>query len=145
MTSAPVTDLKYFQPVRHSSGDTREEMTRVYWQPDIFTSNELHAPAYISTLCCPLSGKQQRQKLHLSRPISLHVFCSTDVSGESPRYRSMSPSTTTEIVSHGHSRDCSPIKSCRRQRAERLAYICRSRPFLDKHRTKALQQRTIRY
>ena len=43
MTSAPVTDLKYFQPVRHRFGNTRKEMTHVYWQTDIFTSHGLHA------------------------------------------------------------------------------------------------------
>jgi len=144
MALASVTDLKYFQPIRHRSGNTRKEMTHVHWQADIFTSHGLHAPAYISTLCYPISGKQQRQKFHLSRSISLHGLCSADVSGESPRYRSMSSSTTTETVSHGHSGHGGPIKSCRCQRDKRLAHICRSCPFIDHNCSKALQQRTIR-
>jgi len=145
MTIVPVTDLKYFQPVCHRSGNTRKEMTHVHWQADIFTSHRLHAPAYIPTLCFPLSGEQQCQKFQLPRPISMHGLCSTDISGESPRYRSMSSSTTTETIPYGHSRHRSPIKSCRRQRTERLAHICRPCPFINNHCSNALQQRTIRY
>ena len=143
MTLSSVTDLKYFQPVRHRFGNTRKEMTHVHWQAGIFTGHGLHAPAHISTLRYPISGKQQRQKFHLSRPISLHGLCSTDLSGESPRYRSMSSSPTTEVVPHGYSRHRGKVKSRRCQRTEGLAYICRSRPFIDHHGPHALQQRTI--
>jgi len=143
MTLRPVTDLKYFQPVRHRSGDARKETTHVYWQADIFTSHGLHAPAHLSTLCYSLSREQQHQNFHLSRPISLHGLCSTDISGESPRYRSMSSSTTTEAVPHGHSRHSRKVKSCRCKRTERLAHICRSRPFIDHLSTCSIQQRTI--
>ena len=52
-------------------------MTHVHWQTAIFTSHGLYAHAYISTLCSPLSGKQQRQKFHLSRPISVYGLCLT--------------------------------------------------------------------
>ena len=145
MTSAPVTDLKNIQPVSHRSGDTRKEMTHVHWQADIFTSHGLHAPAYIPTLYYPLSREQKRQKFLLSRPISLHSLCSTDLSGESPRYGSMSSSTTTKAIPHGYSRYRGPIESCRCQRAEGLAYICRPCSFIDHHCTTALPQRTIRY
>src|SRR5208282_4691379 len=144
MTSRPVTDLKYFRPVGHRSGDTRKETTHVHWQTDIYTSPRLHAPTHISTLRYPPSGKQQRQKFHLPRPISLHGLCSANISGESPRYRGMSSSTTTEAIPYGYSRHRGPIKSCRRQRAERLAYIFRPCSFIDHNRSNALQQRTIR-
>lgn len=140
MTLRPVTDLKNIQPVRHRSGDTRKEKPDVYWQADIFTSHGLHAPAHLSSLCYPLSREQQRQNFHLSRPISLHGLCSTDISGESPRYRSMSSSTAAETVPHGHSRHSRKVKSCRCKRTERLAHICRSRPFIDHHRSRSLQQ-----
>lgn len=143
MTLAPVTDLKNIQPVRHRSGDIRKEMIHVYWQADIFTNHGLHAPAHISTLCCPLSREQQRQNFHLSRPISLHGLCSTDLSRESPRYRSMSSSTTKETVPHGYSRHSRKVKPCRCKRAERLAHIFRSRPFIDHLGTCSLQQRTL--
>src|SRR3990172_666965 len=142
MTLATVTDLKNIQPVRHRSGDIRKETTHVHWQADIFTSHGLHAPAHISTLCYPLSREQQRQNFHLSRPISLHGLCSTDISGESPRYRSMSSSTTTETVPHGHSRHSRKVKSCRCKRTERLANIFRSRSFIDHLGTCSLHQRT---
>ena len=143
MTLAPVTDLKNIQPVSHRSGDIGKEMTYVHWQADIFTGHGLHAPAHLSTLCYPLSREQQRSNFYLSRPISLHGLCSTDISGESPRYRSMSSSTTTETVSHGYSRHSRKVKSCRCKRTKRLAYICRSRPFLDHLGSCSIQQRTI--
>lgn len=144
MTFRPVTNLKYFQPVSHRSGDTRKETTHVHWQTDIHTSPRLYAPTHISTLRYSLSGEQQRQKFRMPRPISLHGLCSTNISRESPRYRGMSSSTATEAIPYGHSRYRGPIESRRCQRTEGLAYICRSRPFIDNHCTEALQQRTIR-
>ena len=145
MTSEPVIDLKYFQPVRHRSGDTRKEMTYVHWKANIFTSPGLHANAHISPLRCSLSGRPQCPKLHLPRSISLYGLCSTDISGEPPRYRSLSSCATAEVVPHGHSRHRSKIKSSRRQRTAGLAYICRPCPFIDHYGTNTLQQRTIRY
>jgi hypothetical protein len=145
MTLSSVTDLKFFEPVRHRFGNTRKEMTHVHWQTGIFTGHGLHASAHISTLRYPISGKQQRQKFQLSRPISLHGLRSTDLSRESPRYRSMPSSPTTEVIPHGYPRHRGQIKSRRCQRAEGLAYICRSRPFIDHHSPRALQQRPIRH
>ena len=144
MTLSSVTDLKFLQPVRHRFGSTRKEMTHVHWQTGIFTGHGLRAPAHISTLRYPISGKQQCPKFQLSRPISLHGLRSTDLSRESPRYRSMPSSPTTEVIPHGYSRYRGKIKSCRCQRAQGLAYICRSRPFIDHHSPHALQQLTIR-
>lgn len=144
MTLAPVTDLKYFLPVRHLFGNVPKEMIHVLWQIDIFSSHGLHAHAHVSPLRRSFSGRPQCQKLHLSRPVSLYGLCSTDVSGKSPRYRSMSSCTATEAVSHGNSRHSSKVKSRRCKRTAGLAYICQSCPCINHHGANPLQKRPIR-
>lgn len=144
MTSTSVIDLKCFQPVRHLFWDTRKEMTHVHWQTHIFTSNGLYAHSCISSLRHSLSGRPQCPKLHLSRSLSLYGFCSANISGKPPRYRSLSSCTTKEVVPHGHSWHHSTIKPGRCQRASGVAYICRPCPCINHHSTKTLQQRTIR-
>jgi len=143
MTSAPVIDLKYFQTVRHPSGNTRKEMTHVHRQTDIFTSHGLYAHSHISPLRRSLSRRPQCPKLYMPRPISLYGLCSIDIPGEPPRYRSLSSCPTAEVVPHGHSRLSSKVKSRRRQRTAGLANICRPCPFIDCHGANTLQQRTI--
>ena len=145
MTSTPVIDLKYFQPVRHPSGDTQKETTNVFWQADIFTSHGLYAHSHISPLRCSLSRRPQCPKLYMPRSISLYGLCSTDIPSESPRYRSLSSRSTAEVVPHGHSRHSSKVKSRRRQRTAGLAHICRPCLFINCHGTNTLQQRTIRH
>ena len=144
MTSTPVIDLKYFQPVRHRSGHTRKEMTYVHWKVNIFASLGFHANAYISPLRCSLSRRPQCPKLHMSGSISLYGLCSTDIPGEPSRYRSLSPCTTAKVVSHGHSRHRSKVQSRRCQRTAVLAYICRPCPFVNHHSPNTLQRRAIR-
>ena len=144
MTSTPVIDLKYFQPVCHRSGHTRKEMTHVHWKDNIFPSLGLHANAYISSLRCSLSWRSQCSKLYMSGSISLYGLCSTDIPGESPRYRSLSPCTTAEVVPHGYSGHRSKVQSCRCQRTAVLAYLCRPCPFTNHHRPNTLQRRAVR-
>lgn len=144
MTLTPVIDLKYFQPVRHPSGNTRKEMTNVFWQTDIFSSHGLYAHAHVSSLRRSFSWRPQCQKLYLSRSISMYGFCSTDISGKSPRYRSLSSCTATEVVPYGNSWHSSKIKSRRCKRTSGLAYLCKSCPCIDHHSANSLQKRTIR-
>src|SRR5512139_739432 len=117
MTLALVIDLKSVLPVCHLPGDTRKEMVHVLWQTDIFSGNGLHAHAHVPLLRRTISRRQQCQKLHLPRPVFLHGLCSTDVSRESPRYRSVSSCTTAEVVPYGDSWHRSTVKPGRRQRA----------------------------
>ncbi len=144
MSSTPVIDLKFIQPIRHLFRDTRKEMTNVLRQTNIFSSHGLHAHAHIPTLCYSLSRKPQCQKLQLPRPLLMYGLCSTNISGKPSRYRSLPSLTAEKVIPHGYSRHHSSIKSCRCQRAAGLAYICRSCPFINYYSTIALQQRTIR-
>ncbi len=145
MTLASVIDLKNLQPDRHHSGNTRKEMTNVFWQTNIFTSHGLHAHAHFSPLRSELSGRPQCQKFHMPRSISLYGLCSTDISRKPPRHRSLSSCTATEVVPHGYSRNSSKVESRRRQRTAGLAHICRYCPCVNPRGTNTLQQRAIRH
>src|SRR3990167_5745560 len=84
-----------------------------------------------SSLCQKISGRSQNTKFFLSRSVSHNGLCPTDLSGKSPRYRSLSSCPKNKTLSHGHSRQHCQKHSGRCQRQSRLENLCRLCPSPD--------------
>lgn len=139
-----VTDLKFYRSFRQSPETFQEVLDNEFRQTNIFSSHGLFASSHIPPMRQSLSRQLPDKTFHLSRPVLLHGFCSTDLSGKPPRYRSMSPLPAAQTLSHGHEKHRIPLDSCRGQRTKRLAHICRLRLFSNPDCQKTIQQRTLR-
>jgi len=138
-----VTDLKFYWSFHHSPETTQEVLDNELWQTDIFSSHGLSAFAHFPPMRQPLSRQSSDKTFYLSRPIFLHGLRSTNLSGEPPRYRSMSPIPTTQTLSHGHGKYRITFDTCRGQRTARLAHICRLCILVNTDCQKTLQRRTF--
>ncbi len=144
LTSEDINDLKSSLGISHSRGNKHEELTHVYRQTDFFAGHRTCASSGLSPKCRPLPGQLQDQGLHLSRSISLHGLCATDLSGKSQRYRIMSSISKKQTLSHGHSGQCIQKYIGQCQQGEGLAHLCRLRPLPDSEGTRTLSGRRLR-
>ena len=122
-----VIDLKPI-PLRHhpacGCNTSRQELPYGHRQAGFLSSHRSSSLAYVSAVREALSGKPQGQVILLPRPVSLHGFCSTDVSRKSARYRSLPSRPEQQALSHGHPQSGVEKYSRQRQQGARLANLC---------------------
>lgn len=136
----PVTDLKFSRSFMHSPETTQEVVNNELWQIHILASHGLSAHAHVPPMRQSLSRQLPDKTFYLSRPMPLHGLRSTNLPGESTRYRSLSSLPTAQTLLHGHEKHRISLDTCRGQRIKRLAHICRLCIFLNPDCKKALQQ-----
>ena len=90
----------------------------------VFTDSRFHSKAPIQGVCQSIQRKLSRQIVLLFRSISDNGFCPTDVSRKPARYRSLSPLSEQQALSHGHPQSGVEKYSGQRQQGTRLANLC---------------------
>src|SRR5664279_4130423 len=138
LTSEDINDLKTNLGISHSRRNKYEEQTHVYRQTDFLTGRGAYAASGFSPKCCPVPRQLQDQGFHLSRSISLHGLCTTDISGKSQRYRIMSSISKKQTLSHGYSGQCIPQHIGQRQQGKGLADLCRFCSLSDSEGTRTV-------
>jgi len=136
----PVLDLKLDYP-QNLPNFGRGDLTYVYRQTHFFSGYGLLAKAYLQAMCKPLPRKSENQKLHMSRPVSMHGLCATHIQRKPARYRSLPKGTAQQALPYGHSWWNSPQHPCERQQNSRLANICRPCSIVDNNCSRSLCQR----
>src|ERR1039458_3074771 len=89
------------------------------------STHGLTPPARISQVRRALSWRAQSAALFLPRSVLLPCFCPTHRAGELARHRGLPPRGATEALPHGIPRPHGAPPSGQRQRAPRLAHLCR--------------------
>jgi hypothetical protein len=115
-----------------------------FWQIDLCTTDGLSSLQSVSPLRRTLSRRLQTQELFLLGPISLHGLCATNLSRESPRYRSLPARATDQTLPSRHSRPslAQHLGPC--ELGARLAHLRRLRASADYPRPSALRRRQLR-
>ena len=86
----------------------------------------------IRYVCPSVPGRLQNQNVSLQRAAASHGLCSTDLPGESSRYRNLLASREDKAVSHGDSQRCLSQQPVECQPDTRLADLRRLRPGPDR-------------
>lgn len=131
---------------RSITGSSNRTAARVHEHGKIrfFSSHGTSAADHFSPLCRSLRWGAQGQALHLSRSVSVHGLCVTDLSGESARHRSLSAQSGDQAVPHGFSQHGGAEHAVQRERSKGLAYLCRLRPEPDQHCAASVCGRDLR-
>src|ERR1700676_153489 len=98
----------------------------------------------VSTLRRSLPGQSLHQGFLLLGSVPVFGLRSTHLSRKSPRYRSLSARSATQVVSDGFPRPSLSQYVGARQRASRLADLRRLRSHPDCHRPRPVSRRTVR-
>ena len=139
-----INDLKSNLGISHSRGNKYEEHTHVYRQTDFLTGRGAYAASGFSSKCRPVPRQLQDQGFHLSRSISLHGLCTTDLSGKSQRYRIMSSISKKQTLSYGYLWQCISQHIGQRQQGKGLADLCRFCSLPDSEGTSTVSRRRLR-
>src|SRR3989338_10277035 len=83
------------------------------------------AADHFSPMCRPLRRGTQGQTLLLSRPVSVHGVCATDLSRESTRHRSLPAQPVRQTLPYGLSQHGVAQHAGQCQCSSRLAHLCR--------------------
>jgi hypothetical protein len=130
-------------PMSHTSSSSKKEMAHGYWEtcacPNYGFSADLQIPSMRSTIPRSL----QNEKLFMLGSVSLHGLCSTHLSRESERYRSLPSIGPTKTLSHGYSGQSLTQYFGPCQPGEGLADLCRLRPDPYRLRSASLCQRFL--
>ncbi len=106
-------DLKTYPFVEKIFGKTLWGYTDVYRTINFRAGYGLHADTYFSSLREQISRRLRCEKVFLSRPISLHGLCSSDLPRESSRHRSLFTFPKNKTVPHGLPEHGVPVNSGR--------------------------------
>ena len=92
----------------------------------------------------PLPGQLPTPKILLPRSIPVHGLRATDLSREPSRYTNLFAGPSAQALSCRHPRQSLSQYLGRRQREQRLAYLCRLCAGVDPHRPNAVCRRGFR-
>src|SRR5215475_15826844 len=120
---------------------TRKELADEHRQIDFLSTDGLSAMDSVPGVRRTLSWRLQTKKLFMLGPVSLHGFCSTDVSRKSARYRSLPASQSIQALSHGYSWPRLAEYVGQRQLGARLAYLRRFCTSANQPGQRAVPQR----
>src|SRR3989338_79674 len=127
-------DLNLKRHESHLSGQYRKRASHVFKQNRFVPGDGSSADEGVSPLRRSLPRPPQGSELFLSRSVSLDGLCSTHISGELARYRSLSSSATNEALSHGNPERRISQRPCLCQRNAGLEDSRLSSPVFDCHR-----------
>ena len=114
------------------------------WPNRLLSAPELPSHLPVSDLRRSLPGQSLRQRILLLGSVPLLGLRSTHLSRKSPRYRGLSARPATQALSHGLPGPSFSQYLGTRQRASRLAHLCRFRSDPDCHRPRSVSRRTFR-
>ncbi len=100
--------------------------------------------AYVPALRATLPGRAICKTVPLSRPVLQHGVRAAYLSGKPSRYRSLFVRTSRQALSHGYPFQGRAQHTLRRQRATRLAYLCRLCSSPDPNCTTSVCRRRLR-
>src|SRR3989338_645239 len=124
-------DLNLKRHESHLSGQYRKRASHVFKQNRFVPGDGSSADEGVSPLRRSLPRPPQGSELFLSRSVSLDGLCSTHISGELARYRSLSSSATNEALSHGNPERRISQRPCLCQRNTGLEDLRRFCPGFD--------------
>ena len=95
-----VFDFNFFSPIGHNLPITdRKGVTNAFRTNHFFSANELFPETRIQQMCSSVSRRTPDSDLFVFRSIPLHGLRSTDLSGESSRYRNMPAGHAAQALS----------------------------------------------
>src|SRR4030042_4167347 len=96
-----VFDFNFFSPIGHNPPiKDRKGVANVLRTNYFLAVDELSSETRIQQMCSPVSRGVLNSKFFVFRPISLHGLRSTDLSGESSRYRNVPAGHAAQALSH---------------------------------------------
>src|SRR5512141_1048279 len=95
-------DLKFLPAICHPARSTLAGGLDESRQTGVRASHRALATHDVSPMRGALRRRLQSEKLFLSRPISLHGVCSTDLPRKLARHRSVPARPTAKALSHGY-------------------------------------------
>ena len=108
------------------------------------STHGVHSDLPVSDLRRPIPGQPLRQSFLLMGSVPLFGVRSAHLPHQSPRHRSLSARPATQALPYGLPRSSFPRHPRRRQRASRLADLCRPCPSVDWHGPRPLPRRIVR-
>src|SRR4030043_1470659 len=140
-----VFDFNFFSPIGHNLPITdRKGVTKAFRTNHFFSVNELSSETRIQQLCSPVSRRAPHSKFFVFRSIPLHGLRSTDLSGESSRYRNMSAGHAAQALACRVSRTSFPKHVGRCERKTGLAYLRRLCSCVDRNSQRVVCKRGLR-
>src|SRR5512143_1213292 len=95
-----VFDFNFFSPIGHNLPITdREGVANAFRANHFLSAHELSPQTRIQQVRSPVPRRVSGSELFMFRSISLHGLCSTDLSGESSRYRNMPAGHAAQALS----------------------------------------------
>ena len=137
-------DLNAVNHIGHVYGIEDSGGADVHRQDPVRPDYGLSSMEHFFSHCGSLWWRPSCSYIALRRAISNNVVCSTYLSGESPRYRSLFVGAGRKTLSHGSAGTCQSFDSGRRQRISRLAHLRRFRSKADRSSKKALCRGELR-
>ncbi len=121
-----------------------KERTDEFWQNDFRSTDGLCSLRLrLSLLCGALSRQLQGQEFFLLGSVSYPGLCTTYLSRESQRHRSVSARSAAEALSHGHSKPRFSQHPGQRQSGARLENLRGFCSWAHPRGTQPLPQRTV--
>ena len=117
--------------------------THEFGQVGVCANHAAFAIDHVSPLCGALWRRAQGQEFFLPGSLSLHGFCSTDLSRKFARHRSVPACASGQAVPHGHQEPGVAQYSGRCQREPRLAHLRRLCPVAHRHCPSSLCRRIV--
>src|SRR5437870_1610265 len=117
--------------------------THEFGQVGVCANHAAFAIDHVSPLCGALWRRAQGQEFFLPGSLSLHGFCSTDLSRKFARHRSVPACASGQAVPHGHQEPGVAQYSGRCQREPRLAHLRRLCPVAHRHCPSSLCRRSF--
>jgi len=140
-----VFDFNFVSPIGHNSPITdREGVTNAFRANHFLSAYELFPQIRIQQMRSPVPGRVSDSELLVFRSIPLHGLRSTDLSGESSRYRDMPSGHAVQALSRRVPRQSVSKHVGRCQRKTGLAYLRRLRSCVDRNGQKAVCKRGLR-
>src|SRR5688500_10948533 len=134
----PGLDLNFEPVICHPARNLFAGVIDAYGQAGFCTVDGTSAADNLSSLRGALRWTSQNQAFHLFGSIPVDGVCTTDLSREPARYRSLSAGAVLQALSLGLSQHGSAQHPGQRQRNSRLADLLRFRTASDRDSAKAV-------
>src|SRR5882757_2414985 len=123
---------------------SRKETSDEFRQNDLLSIDGFPSHLRVSQMRRALQRKLQTQDLFVLGSVSVYGFCSTDLSRELERYRSLFAVGCRQTLPSGHSQWSLSQQPCPRQSSSGLAYLCGLCPSVDSRGQTTLSKREAR-
>src|SRR5512136_2747063 len=140
-----IFDFNFGSPIGHNFPiPDRKGVTNAFRANHFLSAHELFPRIRIQQMRSPVPRRVSDSELFMFRSIPLHGLCSTDLSGESSRYRNMPAGHAAQALSCRVPRQSFSKHVGRCQRKPGLAYLRRLRSCVDRNGQRVVCQRGLR-